>query len=390
MNKILITGGNFINKGAHSMLFCVVNDLKIKYPDCEIVIIDLFPTVQNQQKDIYNFSIVNMHIRTLLRIAFPLLKLIVKPKPISDSEHEIINHFKTADKILDISGYGVSSHNQQAIWTYAILFPVKQAKKYNKPFIFLPQSIGPFDFKGLKKLFIWPLVKKYLKYPQYIFIREPECREYFKHMKVNNIIDSFDIVLQSKKLNQANIYKNIPEQVQLLNSSEPFITVIPNKQLLRLAETNKVIQIFTDIIEYLNKNNLNVVLLRHSNDDKELCQQIKDSVKTDKIQLLNEDLSPLEIQEIISNSKFVLAARYHGLIHSLKLGKPTCVLGWANKYKHIMDTFNLSNCYFDIRQAETSKILLEIDNILQNEKNYKEKIQKSLNKITSVDLYSYL
>ena len=86
MRKILITGGNFINKGAQSMLFCLVDSLKKNYPTAEVVMIDIFPTLHEDQKAPYAFGIVNMHIRTLLRMAFPFLKLIVRPKPISNPE----------------------------------------------------------------------------------------------------------------------------------------------------------------------------------------------------------------------------------------------------------------------------------------------------------------
>ncbi len=80
----LITGGNFINYGARSMLFCLVDDLKKKYPNDTIVLIDLFPTLSDTQKSNYTFEIVNMHVRTLFRISFPILKLFFKDVYLSE------------------------------------------------------------------------------------------------------------------------------------------------------------------------------------------------------------------------------------------------------------------------------------------------------------------
>ena len=36
VKKVLITGANFINKGAQSMLFTVTKEIKNRYPDSEV------------------------------------------------------------------------------------------------------------------------------------------------------------------------------------------------------------------------------------------------------------------------------------------------------------------------------------------------------------------
>ncbi len=391
MQKIVITGGNFINKGAQSMLFCLVDELKRKFPLCEIVMIDLFPTLQGDKKDIYTFRVVNMHIRTLLRIAFPILKLIVKPKPISDPEDEIKNHFQSADIILDISGYGVSSHNQHPIWTYATIFPVKYAKKHHVPFVFLPQSIGPFDFKGWKKIVLWPLIKKYLQYPETIFIREPEARKHLEKLKTKQVVDSFDLVLQSNKIDATSIFKKpdefIHKTTKVKNGS---ILLIPNKQLTRLMPKGEVVQLFSSVIQSLVQQNQTVVIVRHSADDKEICDLIYEACKCEQVQLVNEDLDPLQLQEIFDTSKMVVAARYHGLIHALKLCKPCLVVGWANKYNHVMNTFGLSDYYFDITTINLDKLNQAAQTMLNDLSAIENTIATQLSKIKSSDLFTFI
>lgn len=391
MQKILITGGNFINKGAQSMLFCLVDNLKNIYPNAEIVMIDLFPTLQSKDKDIYIFKIVNMHIRTLLRMAFPLLKLIVKPKPISNLESNIYTHFKTADIILDISGYGVSSHNQSPIWTFATLFPVILAKKNNIPFIFLPQSIGPFKFKGWKKIIIWPLIKKYLKYPKSIFIREPESRTHLNPIRTKGIIDSFDLVLQSRKINLKNIYKN-----EKLTSNDIFeikkdsIIVIPNKQLSKLKPQEYVISIFNKIIKSVLNKSAQVIIMRHSADDEELCNLIFQKVNDNRLQIINKDLSPYQIQRILEPASIVITSRYHGLIHSLKLHKPCLVIGWANKYQHVMNSFSLEDYYLDIQNSPIETIQTSLDKLIKEKDEIKSTIKERLLEIQSFNIYNHI
>ncbi len=390
MKKILITGGNFINKGAQSMLFCLVDGLKKKFPQAEIVMIDLFPTLQEKDKTNFNFTIVNMHIRTLLRIAFPLIRLIVKPKPISNDEIEIKNHFKTANLVLDISGYGVSSHNQKSLWTYATLFPVRYAKRFKVPFIFLPQSIGPFDFTGWKKLLIWPLIKKHLKYPEIIFIREPNCRSYLEKIKTKKVVDSFDLVLQSPIIDATNIFKNPATNSTVSNIKKDTIVIIPNKQLTRIISNDETIKIFSSLIKTLVNQNQHVTIVRHSADDKEICNLIFTATNNKNVQLINEDLNPLEIQHIFDSSKMVVAARYHGLIHALKLSKPCVVLGWANKYNHVMNTFGLSEFYFDIKNVDSQKMNSSTLDMLNDLSTYKTQIASKLIDVQSTDIFNYI
>ncbi len=387
MHKILITGGNFINKGAQSMLFCLVDSLKTKYPEAEIVMIDLFPTLKDEQKEVYTFKVVNMHIRTVLRLAFPVIKLLVKPKLISNDEKEILSHFSSADLILDISGYGVSSHNQSPLWTYATLFPVMLAKKNKVPFVFLPQSIGPFDFKRWKKLVIWPLVKKYLKYPKAIFIREPQCRKYTDKVRTEGVIDSFDLVLQSSKINLSNIYKQDIELKISHSIRNNSVIVVPNKQLTKLRPIDEVFHLFSEIINKLIQDGESVAVVRHSNDDKELCDLIYRNVGKPELQLINKDLSPYEIQQIFDSSKAVITARYHGLIHALKLSKPTFVIGWANKYKYVMKSFQLEQYQFDIVNIDMNTLLESLAKMIKEKDEISKHISSKLKEIKATDIF---
>ena len=76
MSKVIIFGGNFRNKGAEALTYSLINLLKVKHPDAEPVLLDLFPSKYGDAKNDYPFTIVNMHVRTLLRLQFGWLKLL--------------------------------------------------------------------------------------------------------------------------------------------------------------------------------------------------------------------------------------------------------------------------------------------------------------------------
>jgi polysaccharide pyruvyl transferase WcaK-like protein len=338
---IVITGGNFVNKGAQSMLFCLVDHLSTKYPDHEIVLLDLFPSLSSDQKQNYQFTVLNMHVRTIARLSFPLLKLLFKKSPKSDNESTILKKLERATIVYDISGYGVSSHNQAIMWTFATLLPFRLAAKYNVPVQLLSQSLGPFEFKGWKRWMVWPFVKKWMRYPERIFIREPIARQYLKLIRTDNLVDSFDIVLQADRINPSHIFKTVPASINTKLAPNS-VVVIPNRQLFRLWGEQNTVSFFVEIINQLINNNKKAVILRHSSDDKALCQAIYDNFGAkEKVELFNDDFYPHQMDQIIEQADALVSSRYHGLVHGLKNCIPVFSIGWAVKYNHLMQSFNL-------------------------------------------------
>jgi len=50
MKTILIIGGNFINKGAESMLMATVDGIREHFPGYDPVLVDLFPVKTDVEK----------------------------------------------------------------------------------------------------------------------------------------------------------------------------------------------------------------------------------------------------------------------------------------------------------------------------------------------------
>lgn len=348
MTKKIVFGGNFRNKGAEALTYSIVNLLHKKYRDDEIVLLDLFPSKYGDDKKAYPFSILNMHVKTLFRLQFPLLKLISCPTHKSDSEREIKDLFNNADGFYDISGYGVSSHNQKIIWTLATIFPALWAKRHNISVLLMPQSLGPFEFKGFKRLILRPLVAKYLATPNIIFIREPICRKYIAEFRTENVIDSPDLVLLDS------------EPTSTKNNDYKTIALIPNMQLARMAPYESVVTTFVSIADLIIKSGRSVAIIAHASGDLSLCRQIASHLDANMVKLYDHILSVSEAKQAIAITDGVVTSRYHGAVHALKQCKPIFVIGWAAKYGALIDLFNLSRNYFDV-SAKNSDILSSVE-----------------------------
>ncbi len=349
MKTIIITGGNFINKGAEAMLMATVAGIKEHFTGYEAVVLDLFPTLTPSQKSRFPFRILNMHVRSLFRISFPWLKLLFKGKAISDAEEEIKAALAGASALFDISGYGLSSHNQPLMWSTAYLLPIRLAKKHRVPVYLLPQSFGPFQFTGLKKVLFNLWGKALLDYPVVAFAREPAGLEALKQVRGQAIYLSPDIVLQSPALGLLSADRG---EVRPLNA-----VVIPNRQLFKLAPKDMVMRMYVQIIEQLLHEGFAVSVIRHSSDDLQFCRDIDAMKKDENLHVHSNNYSLNELNGFIGEARVVVSGRYHGAIHALKQHKPVLIVGWADKYQYLAFLFGIEKYLIDLRQPlETAPI----------------------------------
>ncbi len=380
MAKRIIYGGNFINKGAEALTLTTVEMLRRKYPKDEPMLLDLFPTKFGYDKQRYDFKIVNMHVRTLYRLKFPFLKLFFKESKKSDDEKDIKSLFNNAAGFYDISGYGISSHNQKWMWTLATMIPAFWAKSRNIPVVLLPQSLGPFNFTGWKKIFIKPIVKKYLRIPQTIFIREKVSRKYLEPIRTEGIINSYDLVL----LNPAKHSTAVAEKA---------IALIPNRQLTNFMAYPQVAELFAGLARQSIDAGYKVHLFAHATDDLKLCMMIYDLIpQKNQTILYQNDFTVPETEELIAKMSGVITARYHGLVHAIKAGKPSFVIGWATKYRSLLEAIDQQEYYLDLSvTTNTDKLPETYSKWLDTGINDGAKIKAKVDKIQSESvLMNYL
>lgn len=351
MNYRVIIGGNFRNKGAQSMLYCTVDILKKKYPLDEVVLVDLFPIKNSREKDKYAFKIVNAHIRSVVRIFIPFVKLFYPVKPISDPEKKISFYLNNACAIYDISGYSIRSNKQSLISTLQILLLLRHAGKRKIPYFMLPQSFGPINYKGLKKLFIWPKVKKYFKVPEKVFLREEKSYNEFLKIRRNNVFKSMDIVLLHNTIKKENIFAqaNFKQYKTDIKFTPNTVLLIPNVRLYNFKSEEFVEDVYSVCIRTLLSLNKHVCLLMYSVEDKEMCLKLYEKFSSLDISIIIDDLDPFDLKNIFSSIGKVVSARYHGVVYALKAHKPVLTIGWANKYNDLMSKFGLNEYLIDLR-----------------------------------------
>lgn len=381
-NKIVIVGGELFNKGAQAMTFVTVNEISKRYPECEIVLLSQRDFKRpKEEKDKYKFKISGMDTGCLF---YNNLFLYILISLLKNTDKNLLRDFKNllneTKFMIDISGYQLSSD-----WGWAVsvryLLQIKCFALKGIPVYLFPQSFGPFLYRPIFQFILDRFIKKYMSYPKAVYAREKEGFEFLTKYNLKNVRISPDLVLLNKEIDEDNIFKTkfLTEPITVLPES---IAVLPNMRLLVHGDKESIINIYKELIQYLLENKLNVYILRHSHEDLEMCNLIKDEFKSnDNVKLLKQEISCIEYSNLVKKFKFLIAARYHSIVHAYKEGVPCIIFGWATKYHELAELFAQSDYQFEIRTGvNTEKVLAATENML---KNYEEE-SKQINSVLKI------
>lgn len=393
MGKIVITGGNLSNKGAQSMLFITVNELAEKFPNKDIVV---FSSLDAQKKDIYekiySFQIEENKFRNVLRLCGKVgnfLSLFLKPDKIKCNRLKEI--MLETDLLIDISGFAFSSvwEPERSIRYLAMIY---LAKRFNVPVYIFPQSFGPFHYHGFFAPIVHLLAKKIMVYPKIIYAREKNGYQLLLdtyHLK--NVIYSPDMVLLNKSVNLSHVFK-IPPEFTNIKIRDNSVAILPNMRSLERCKKETYFKLYDEVINKLLKLGKTIYLISHSTEDLEICCSLKSLFKaSEQIVLIEEELNCIEFNNIVKQFDFLIASRYHSIVHAYKNGIPCIVLGWAIKYKELLNLFKQSGYLFNILNIpDTAIVTKALEDMNANYCNEAKIIKEILTDLQKKDIFSVL
>src|SRR5699024_10809791 len=125
-------------------------------------------------------------------------------------------------------------------------------------------------------------------------------------------------------------------------------------------------------------------------EDLNICQNIKKMYSNnEKVIILEEDYSCIQIDHIISKFDYIIASRYHAIIHAYKNGIPAIVFGWAVKYEEILTYFSQMKYLFDVRTSiDIDKVLKSVQTLTKEFSAESELIIEKMNQLKRIDLFN--
>lgn len=391
--NIMITGAQFSNKGAQSLLFSTMDALRKNFDNVEIFYMPL-DEFSLYKEDIYKFHMVygrweahlyeNSPIKRPYVIALAIARRILRQDAVSPFKiFELHKLLPKMDAILDVSGFQLTSQFDNNC-NNLFLDYIEEAKRYNKTIILMPQSFGPFNYSKDKDKMM-ERIGKVLPKADLIFVREKEGYECLKkEFNLKNIVLSTDLVLQTGDIDLNNIFTYIPEMKYPHIEKGNNVGIIPNNEMFKRYNVDDLLNLYTEIISKLLSLRKKIYIFRHSN-DMQACRIIYNRVKElDNVFLVEDEFNCIEYSLFIEQFDFIIASRYHAIVHAYKKGVPAVVLGWAEKYRQLAIIFDQSKYIFDVSTVISDKSISVCDAICCLNKNCRTDSDKIINKLAEL------
>lgn len=252
------------------------------------------------------------------------------------------------DVLVDVSGYsltskfGISSVNR-------VLRMLDTARAHGVKTILFPQSYGPFDFPEDVCRRIGDALSKV----DLLFAREEDGVEQLRERcGVTNAVLSPDIVLQASELKWENVFTREPVLQYPILKTSGNVGIVPNGETIRNGKREVVFNTYREILNTLRQSGKEVYVFRHS-DDLPLCREIYELVKDDEhCHLIEDEIDCLSYGPFVRQFDFIVASRFHSIVHAYREGVPALVLGWAIKYQELTKLVGQEQYAFDITAAD--------------------------------------
>lgn len=351
MRSIILSGGGFVNKGAQAMTLICICELQKRYPEHQLYLLTWNAGDSEKiRHENYRIKLLQIPPLKFSCAAHNHLRKHLYSVRYRRTFTEADEIYRSTDLFIDISGYALGS-NWSAKICNDYLDNIEHALAYEIPVYLFPQSFGPFDWRDEEGKRIDQRIRRLFPRIRTICAREEEGYRALvnQYGLEDNTIQCKDMVLTSRLNDYSPALKHKNEGI-LPEIEENSVCVIPN---VRIAETGirNPQEIYCSVIRELLAQDITVYLLYHSSQDRELCLELKDKYEEDeRVVFLDNDFSCIEFNELVRKFNFVIASRFHALVHALKNGVPCIALGWAVKYVELMKLFGQERYVFDLSQ----------------------------------------
>ena len=386
--KILLRGGNLINKGAEAMLLTVVNQIRKKESDLEFYV---FPI--KEEKGLYEkYGINELKYGTsksnmiwfFIKNIIYLFPLFVKHKKLNSLNQIFI--CRDFNGVIDISGFNYGDYWGSSGLLHANIWLEYFNISRDKFYIFMPQAFGSFNKLGFEGLF-----EPFFRNSTLICARDNASYKYLieknENVKPNNLKIFNDIVFSFReKANKSN----------LKHQSDLIVGIAPNmhikKKVISDNNTNSYTDLLTkDILALIKKYpNIKIKLVptetfpdKDTEDDSSLCKEILKKCNTKNVEFDERYLNAEAVFDKIGECDILIGSRFHSLIFALSQGIPVLTIGWSHKYVELMKYFELLTYIIPVDKLGNNYFNTKVEEIIDNKLSLNKNILIKSEKIIS-------
>ena len=230
------------------------------------------------------------------------------------------------DAVLDASGF---AYGEQwgPIPSINMAKAVKRWKRQGTKVILLPQAMGPFKSKDIRRAF-----ETIAEYADKIYPRDQSSYDHIielvgPSLKIRKYPD-FTVLLKGE----------VPDY---FNGTELDLAIIPNKRMIDKTSVkirDRYVPFLVTCLRYFTDLNYKPFFLVHAGEEDRKLAEEAIKIFGDEVPIVQED-DPLKTKGIIGVCKLIVSSRYHGLINALSQGVPSIGTGWSHKYEELFDYY---------------------------------------------------
>ena len=394
MKKIVITNAyTWYNKGDAGILLGVIEALKQVYNnDIKVNILSFTPNEDkkryckdNKIEDVYSnilnpFPYKHTKIGKMIAIIKLFIKMIyiyILTKISMDNavkKNKTLKVLSESDLIVVCGGGFLGGKKYDSL---IHVFQIYINTLFHKPVIVMGTSIEP-----MKKGIIKKYTEKVLKKVDYIYARENITYEY-----LNTFLDKskYETIPDL-----AFMIEDVKEDKLLANEKKFGITVrkwnFPNSNNKKEAMENYIKSV-TDMIDYIyNTYKIKFVfvpqVIVENGNDADIAKIIKQRLNTkEALQIVEEDLSPVQIKTLISSFEIFVGTRMHSNIFATSMNVPTVAIAYEKKTNGIMEMLNLSDYVINIEEINSENLINKVEMAIKNKESIKENLKIKIKQI---------
>ena len=292
--------------------------------------------------------------------------------------------FRNADFILDI-GQGDSFADIYGEYRFKLIDRIHVlARRYNKPYCILPQTIGPFMDKIIKEKAF-----ESIRTAQLCMARDKQSYDYViknvpEQQKIGEYID-VAFFMPYEKIEQESGYTHVGLNISSLLWHGGYTR---DNQFGLKCDYKKLVK---EIINYfLSLKNTKVHLIPHVvegergvENDYEVSYEIWREYNNANLVLAPFALGPIEIKSYIAGMDFFMGARMHATIGAFSSGVPVMPMAYSRKFNGLfVDTLQY-DAMVDMKTMNNNLILSKITKNFAERNNLKKMINERMSGIVA-------
>lgn len=236
---------------------------------------------------------------------------------------------------------------------------IKMWKGYSKKgrkIVFMPQAFGPFENESNRIH-----MNRLCEVASHFYAREESSYRYLTDVAGKQNAGKISVAPDFTCLYAG-------ENFSLPYEKSSYVVVIPNRQMIAKTSCGGA---FCDFIvksvRHLHENNIKIVFLNHEGSGDDILISVFNAYIGNAGYVVT-GVSGGVCKKIISESKLVLTARFHGLVSALSSGTAVLCTSWSHKYQELVKEMGCAKSCLDVSDSEAAFDTLQ--DALRNPSSY--------------------